>query len=200
MPDSELIQFAINESKSLTPESFHLLVKEFENRNLDIGILEEVEVDRVLFEIGKQNKIEENLTNDYENSLIVFVIEEKKNGKENSEIFKKLLTKGVDEQIASMLIVTLPFKIKVIINHLHTNMLMSGIFLGIGLIVCFLWINKILGEMSILVGLLFSIAGFIALIKSRIESEKYKSVLHNLEKEEEKNNEIHSQSQNPHLN
>ena len=45
MRHEELIRFAKNESQNLTPESFRVLLSELEDRNLDIGILEEAETE-----------------------------------------------------------------------------------------------------------------------------------------------------------
>jgi len=58
MPDEELIHFAKNESQHLTIESFRLLLLEFKNRNLDIGILESVEVDKELEKLNIQTSFE----------------------------------------------------------------------------------------------------------------------------------------------
>ena len=65
MPDEELIRFAINESQHLTIESFHLLKSEFESRNLEIGILEDVETDRAFSELNKQSAFEKATTIEY---------------------------------------------------------------------------------------------------------------------------------------
>jgi hypothetical protein len=53
MPDEELLRFALNEAEKLSIEAFHLLKSEFEERNLDLGILEEVQINKDLAEATK---------------------------------------------------------------------------------------------------------------------------------------------------
>ena len=72
MPDEELIHFAKNESQHLTIESFRLLLLEFKNRNLDIGILESVEVDKELEKLNIQTSFEKKTSQDIAQAMVFF--------------------------------------------------------------------------------------------------------------------------------
>ena len=93
MPDDELMQFAMNESKNLTIESFHLLKAEFEIRNLDIGILESVQIDRELAEAIKVSDFEKQIAEAFTETIWKYTFDEKEKGKSNEEIFNSLKKK-----------------------------------------------------------------------------------------------------------
>ncbi|HEY9342678.1 MAG TPA: hypothetical protein VIQ23_13925 [Hanamia sp.] len=116
MPDEELIRFAKNESQHLTIESFRLLLSEFENRNLDIGILELVETDKELSKLNKQSSFEQKTAQEFEQSILEYALTEKGKGTPNIDIYNGLLQKGLNEEYAFMFIQTLSWKAKSLID------------------------------------------------------------------------------------
>ena len=86
MPDEELILFAKNESQHLTIESFHLLVSEFELRNLDIGVLESVEIDKALSDLNKQSAFEKSTAIEYTEMIWKFAFDEKEKGRDRKSV------------------------------------------------------------------------------------------------------------------
>lgn len=179
MSDTELQNFAVNEHGSLTMESFHLLIDEFAKRNLDLGIIEDAKIDRALSELTSQTAFEEKTAKDFEMSLMMFVFDQKEKGISNSKVFKALLARGLNENYAQMFIQSLPWKVQVILDELHTNRIIGWIFSAVGFLLIMLWMNDT-GARLIIYGLFLSIAGAVTLIINYSKQEKYQQILKNL--------------------
>lgn len=184
MADEELIRFAKNESQHLTPESFRELLSEFEDRNLDIGILEVAETEKELSKLNKETFFEKKTAQEFEQSLLKYALNEKGKGKPNMEIYKGLLLKGVTEEYAFMFIQSLDFKVKSIIDDFDTNLIMSGVSLVCGIILIALFVNGTFGPMFALYGFGLGILGIFGLIKSYSNKQKYQAILDIIESEE----------------
>ena len=191
MPDEELIRFAINESQHLTLESFHLLKTEFESRNLDIGVLEEVEIDEKLAEINKQSTFELATSIEYTEMIWKFALEEKEKGKSNTEILHSLMERRVEENYAGMLIETLESKSKDLVNDLDNEIVAAWIVLCAGLIAVILGGSGAVHGIIALYGLIAIIGGVIRLSRSYPQKKKYETVVSNIEDEKEQLNNLY---------
>ena len=183
MSDLELENFAVNEHESLTMESFHLLRSEFAKRYLDLGIIEEAKIDRALSEITAKSAFEERTAKDFEMSLILYAFDEKEKGSSNSKVFKGLLARGIDQQYAHMFIQSLPWKVRRILDDLHTNRIMGWIFSLLGLLVIMLWMNDTMSGRFIIYGLFLSIVGVVILFMNYSKTQKYEQILKNLKED-----------------
>ena len=132
MPDDELIRFAKNEVQHLTMESFHLLKAEFEFRNLNIGVLEEVETDRLLSEISKQSTFEKATNIEYAEMIWKFALDQKEEGKTDPEILDALITKGVSLPYGSMLLESLESKSRELVESFDTEIIVGWVLIIAG--------------------------------------------------------------------
>ena len=189
MSDEELIRFAKNESQHLTPESFRVLLSEFEDRNLDIGILEEAETKRELSKLNKQSSFEKKTAQEFEQSLLKYALTEKEKGTLNIDIFNGLIQKGVKEEYAFMFVQSLSWKVKSIIDNYDTYLIMSIVFLVGGVIMFALFSNETFGPMFAVYGFALMVLGIFGIIKSYSNKQKYQEILKVIESEESENSE-----------
>jgi hypothetical protein len=184
MPDEELIRFAKNESQHLTIESFRLLLSEFENRNLDTGILELVETEKELSKLNKQSSFEQKTAQEFEQSILEYALTEKGKGTPNIDIYNRLLQKGLNEEYAFMFVQTLSWKVKSLIDSYDTNLILSFVF-GLGGIIMFaLYSNETFGPMFALYGFILIVLGIFGVISNYSNKQKYQSILKIIESEE----------------
>ncbi|MDQ6903731.1 MAG: hypothetical protein M3139_12045 [Bacteroidota bacterium] len=197
MPDEELIRFAKNESQHLTIESFRLLITEFENRNLDIGILESIEIDKELAKLNKQSSFEQKTAKDFEQSILEYALTEKEKGSTNIIIYNELIQKGITEDYAFMFVQSLNWKVKSLIDSYDTNLILSFVFVLSGIIMFALYLNETIGPMFALYGFLLGVLGIFGIIKNYSNKQKYQAILKIIESEvseiEEKDNGFNEQ-------
>lgn len=187
MTDEELQLFAINEADKLTIESFHVLKDEFAKRNLDLNIIESAKTDRLLADLGKQSTFEKATAYEFANSLWQFALDQKELGKPNDEIYNLLLSKGVDEKYAFMLIQSLDTKSKELEENYNNEMIVGWIILFFGLLTIYFAFNeKVSGQFG-LYGFLAIAGGGYRIYTSSQKKEKYQKVSKKIEQE---NNEI----------
>jgi hypothetical protein len=184
MPDEELIRFAKNESQHLTPESFRVLLSEFEDRNLDIGILESVETDKELAKLNTQTIFEQKTAQQFELSLLKYALTEKEKGSPNIDIYNGLLQKGVSEEYAFMFVESLSWKVKSLIDNYDTNLILSCIFVLAGIVMLVLYSNETLGPMFAIYGFILMLLRIFGIIRSYSNKQKYQSILKIIESEE----------------
>ncbi len=191
MPDAELIRFAKNEAQHLTMESFHLLKSEFESRNLDIGVLEEVETDKALLQMNMQAGFENSTTIEYTEMIWKFALDEKEKGKTNTEIFNSLISKGVNENYALMLLETLESKSKELVENFDTEIIVGWIFFIAGLVILYLVATETFTSIMALYGLIGIIGGIARLATSYTKKRKYQTVADNIQEEKDKLNNLY---------
>ena len=191
MPDHELIRFAKNESKHLTMESFHLLKSEFESRNLDIGVLEEVETDRLLSEMDNKSTFEKATTIEYTEMIWKFALDQKEKGKTNEEIFNSLIIKGVSEPYAFMLLESLESKSKELVENFDTEIIVGWILIIAGFVTLYLVAIDTFKSIMALYGLIGIIGGIVRLSTSYTKKRKYQTVADNIKEEKDKLNNLY---------
>lgn len=187
MPDEELIRFAKNESQHLTPESFRVLLSEFEDRNLDIGVLESVETDKELAKLNKQSSFEQKATQEFEQSILEYALTEKEKGKPNIDIYNGLLQKGLSEEYAFMFVQSLSWKVKSLIDSYDTNLILGYVFVVGGIIMFALYSTETFGPMFALYGFLLIALGIFGIIKNYSNKQKYQAIQKIIESEEREN-------------
>ncbi len=183
MPDEELIRFAKNESQHLTIESFGLLLSEFENRNLDIGILESVETDKELSKLNKQSYFEQKIAQEFEQFLLEYALVEKEKGTTNIDIYNGLIQNGLNEDYDFMFVQSLSWKVKSLVDSYDTNLILSCVFVLGGIIMCILFSNETLGPMFALYGFLLIVLGIFGIIKNYSNKQKHQAILKIIESE-----------------
>jgi len=184
MPDEELIRFAKNESQHLTPESFRILLSEFEDRNLDIGILESVETDKELSKLSTQSIVEQKTAQEFELSLLQYALTEKEKGSPNIDIYNGLLQKGLSEEYAFMFVQSLSWKVKSLIDNYDTNLILSCVFVLAGIVMFALYSNETFGPMFAIYGFVLILLGIFGIIRSYSNKQKYQSILKIIESDE----------------
>jgi hypothetical protein len=125
MPDEVLVNFAVNESQSLTIESFHLLKSEFEARNLDLSVLEAVQVDKEIAEATKLSEFEKQTALQFAEGIWQFAFDEKAKGKTNLQIYNALLRKNIDPNYADMLIASIEPKANELVNNFDNKIIIG---------------------------------------------------------------------------
>ena len=191
MPDEELIRFAKNESQHLTMESFHLLKSEFESRNLDIGVLEEVETDKLLSEMNNQSTFEKATSIEYAEMIWKFALDQKEEGKTNNEIFNSLISKGVNEPYAFMLLESLESKSKELVDDFDTEIIVGWILIIAGFITLYLVGIETFKSIMALYALICIIGGIVRLSISYTKKRKYQTIANNIKEEKDKLNNLY---------
>ncbi|MEO6732560.1 MAG: DUF308 domain-containing protein [Ferruginibacter sp.] len=191
MPDYELIRFAKNESQHSTMESFHLLKSEFESRNLDIGVLEEVETDRLLSNMDNKSNFEKATSIEYTEMIWKFAFDQKLQGKTNDEIFNSLITKGVGEPYAFMLLESLESKSRELVDNFDTEIIVGWILIVAGFVTLYLVRTETFKSIVALYGLLGIIGGIVRLSTSYTKKKKYQTIVNNIQEEKDKLNNLY---------
>ena len=183
MSDEALIHFASNESDRLTPESFRLLLDEFQARGLDPDVIESAKTSRQLSEAMTQKSIENNAAAAFEESLFDYVMEQQQKGKTTLEIYKGLLKKGASEEIAFVFIQTMDSRLKHIIEHFDAGMIKGALFIGVGLVVFTLYTMDFFNNPYVLYAIFSTLAGIVIALLNWIRKLKYQKVLTHFEKD-----------------
>jgi hypothetical protein len=138
MSDAQLIHLAENEGHDLTAEALAILQEEFSIRRLDMSAFGIIEDNKVAQKQSDIEKAQEKGTDEYMNSIWIYALEEKGEGRTDKEIHAAIIEKGLDEEQADMIIGSLESKAKEILSAHETNMMIGG-FICIAGIVITLW-------------------------------------------------------------
>jgi hypothetical protein len=189
MPDNELINFAKNESLSLTLESFHLLKSEFRTRNLDFNVIESAQVDRELAEATKLSEFEKTTAASFTETIWKFAFDEKEAGKKDQDIFNALLKKNIAPEYASMLIASIEPTSKELAISFENEITVGWILFTLGIFLSIFLINSLSNSLvTIIWGPVLTIGGIIRLANSYSKKKKFQTIVSNIEVEKEVQN------------
>jgi hypothetical protein len=189
MPDNELINFAKNESLSLTLESFHLLKSEFRARNLDFNVIESAQVDRELAEATKLSEFEKTTAASFTETIWKFAFDEKEAGKKDQDIFNALLKKNIAPEYASMLIASIEPTSKELAISFENEITVGWILFTLGIFLSIFLINSLSNSLVIIIwGPVLTIGGIIRLANSYSKKKKFQTIVSNIEVEKEVQN------------
>lgn len=180
MSDDALQAFAANEADKLTIESFHLLKEEFERRNLDLNIFNEVDLDRSLSALGKQNAVEKAAENEYVESVWEFAMGEKEAGKRNVDIYNSLLKKGVNEPYAFMLIQSLGTRVRELKEHAQAQLMWGWVLAGSGFVMLSLGITGSLSGFFVLYGFVVTCGGGFRIYQNQSRKTRFEKIEQNI--------------------
>jgi hypothetical protein len=188
MPDNELINFAKNESLSLTLESFHLLKSEFRERNLDFSVIENAQVDRELAEATKLSEFEKTTAASFTETIWKFAFDEKEAGKKDEDIFNALLKKHIAPEYASMLIASIEPRSRELAISFENEITVGWILFTLGIFLSIFLINSLSNSLVIIWGPLLTIGGIVRLANSYSKKKKFQTIVSNIEAEKEVQN------------
>lgn len=192
MPDEELVRFAINESQKLTIESFHLLKAEFEERNLDLGVIEAVETENELAEATRQSEFERATVNAFAETIWQFAFDEKEKGKSNREIYNSLLKKNVGSDYACMLIESIEPRAQELVDSFDTDIIVGWILAIAGAGLLIFTLNAAEPNINFLVwGSILALGGAVRLFTSYRKKRKFEIIVSNVEAEKEAENNLY---------
>jgi len=177
MSNNELIELAKKDGASLSKEAFTILKEEFSKRKLDTSSFLRIEQTRL---ITNQNKIkqEEELNKEkFEKSIWLLVFDEKKKGKSNEEIIVDLLDTGLSNYQATIIVENMEIAAMALLDKSENQMLKSGIFFIIGLIVTIFTYTSALNGGTYIIAYGAIIFGGYRCIEGMIDKKKYHSVL-----------------------
>lgn len=183
MGDTELQLFARNEAHSLTIQSFHLLKAEFEKRNLDISIINEVAIDNALDSFQRQRTHHQQLANELAANWEQYALEEKANGETNYTIYNALLDKGADPKTAFSIVQNMALQAKVLRNDAEDEIIFRTVMIVISVL---LMIAAFSGVFSGFLSIVCIINIIICFIKIGTQTEtklKMEKVLKHIEEE-----------------
>ena len=192
MPDEELVRFAVNEAQKLTIESFHLLKSEFENRNLDLSIIETVQTEKDLTEAAKLSQFEKTTAFEFTETIWQFAFDEKEKGKSNQEIYEALLQKNITDNYAYMLIASMEPKAKELVDSFDTDIIVGWIFTIAGALLLLYTLNADTIHAAFLIwGTIMLLGGIIRLAVRYTKKRKFQTIVNNIETEKETENNLY---------
>jgi hypothetical protein len=80
-----------------------------------------VETDKELSKLNKQSSFEQKTTEEFEQSILEYALNEKGKGTLNVDIYNRLVQKSLNEEYAFMFVQTLSWKVKSLIDSYDTN-------------------------------------------------------------------------------
>ena len=178
MLDVQLIDIAKNDAHELTPVGFQILKDEFKKRKLDYALIESAEETKISIHQEKIQKVKDSVANDFLKAIWKYVLEEKENGTLDSDIMKGLRERGLDEPHSFLIVSGVKSKLKELIDHLNTKMLVGGASFLIGTFVTVLTYTAVMstgGSFIIAWGAI--LFGAIRFFTGFSEKEKYKRLL-----------------------
>ena len=177
MPDAELQLFARNEAHRLTIQSFHLLKAEFEKRNLDLSIINEVAIDNTIDSIQQQRIHQQNKADEIAESWWQYALDEKEQGATNYTIYNALIEKGADAKYAFTIVQNLELHAKALLNDMENDILYRWLFLIVGIVISGAALVGSLSMVFILFGIGTAVGSWIKLIDSSEKKQKLLMVL-----------------------
>src|SRR5205085_272337 len=102
MGDEALVNLCKTEGPKLTGEAIEILEEEFIKRNLDMEPVERLKVGAVLQHSESIRQLRDSSTELYIESIWKYLLDEKKKGVSNQQLFIGLLSKGLDEETAAV--------------------------------------------------------------------------------------------------
>ena len=191
MPDDVLISFAKNEVEKLSIEAFHQLKSEFEERHLDLGILDEAQTDKDLAEATKISEFEKATAVEYTETIWKFAFDEKANGKSYEEIFKALIQKNISQEYAYMLIESIEPRAKELVDSFDTDIIIGWILSIIGALLLFYTLNSTTQASFLIWGTMLLLGGIVRLVTSYKNKRKFQTIVSNIAAEKERHNSLY---------
>ncbi|SRR5579871_162340 len=186
MNDQELVWFANNESQTITPGAFGLLMAEFERRGLDASVIQSAAVDRDLLEATKLSEFERTTADAFTQSIWKFALDQKLHGATEPELMVALVQKHISPEYAHMLIESIGPKMQEELESIKTQRIAGWVLLVTGLLLFIITLNiSIHTRIFFLFGISMFITGLVALVNCASREKKCRKILENIQKEKE---------------
>ncbi len=183
MSDSQLMHLAQTEGKELTGDAMEMLQAEFSTRNMDTSIFGNIEEEKTEQKIKSIEKAKEMGIAQFYSSIWSYVLDEKYAGNSNETIREAIIEKGVDEDNAREIILTMESKASALMKAHENDMLAGGLvfFTGAALTAA-TWASAIHGGTYIIAwgAIVF---GAIRFFRGFSNKEKFKKILANIASE-----------------
>jgi hypothetical protein len=176
MPDEQLVRFARLESENLSLEAFHALKDELAARDIDLGIIEDLE-DVDIPAKNADNKVTELFID----SLFEFMLDEKSKGTTNHEIYHRLIAKNIGADQSFMLLQLFGDIAKKSLKEVDTGILVGWIIFVAGAILCLFSFES--PDYKLLIGAAVIVSVSIRLAKAYAFKKKLIAAIDNNEKE-----------------
>jgi hypothetical protein len=183
MSDIQLINLAKNEGLQLSDVSLELLQIEFNKRNLSLEFFENIKNIKHIQQLQEieSDNIKENKKK--ENSIWAYAFDQKYLGKNNEELHKLLLSKGLDDTNSKLIIEKLEevsIKLK---NNFDSEMLTGGLVFCIGVFVTLATLNKGINGGSYIIAWGAILFGALRFYNGAKNKSRFSRILQNIENE-----------------
>ena len=178
MPDSQILDFAKENGKTLSSDGFLILREELNRRNIGSDILKELEHEIILRQSLQQKKFEEDIHRDLFKRSWEYVFDAKGKGESDYEIFNELIKLDVKEEYAHYMIRNIKGQAEILKKDSIAEV-QAGI--GISLVgMLLLFVASSIGRLQIAAGVM-TIVGVVRVFVYMIKVERLKRIIANYE-------------------
>ena len=183
MSDIQLINLAKNEGLQLSDESLELLQIEFNKRNLSLEFFENIKNEKHIQQLQEieSDNIKENEKK--ENSIWAYAFDQKYLGKKNEEVYKLLISKGLDDTNSKLIIEKLEEVSTKLKNNYDSEMITGGLVFCIGVFVTLATLNNAINGGSYIIAWGAVLFGAIRFYNGAKNKSRFSRVLQNIENE-----------------
>lgn len=173
--DEWLQQLALSQAETLTDEALSVLFDEFKRRGLNTDVFFDIATRRIAAQNQVEKQAVETYYRDVMDSLWNYAIKRKIEGLSDHEVWQELKSIGADEERATLIIWSLPKKLKKLIDKADTEMLVGAALFILGAFI-YLAGKSVRGNISLIpLGML--VGGVLRFAISYSNKEKYKRAL-----------------------
>ena len=183
MTDGELENFAQEDGMGLTKEALLLLQAEFNKREMDTTVFDEIRNGTIFKKTESIKKIENTLNNETNTSNLTVALNEKRDGKTDVDIYASLIENGMEEANAEAIIFSLP-KHAVRLQARANSSILTAVFIIIaGIAFYMISPKKTNTSFAEIISICAIVYGILKFFKSLFERNKYATILKNIKKE-----------------
>ena len=183
MSDIQLINLAKNEGLQLSDESLELLQIEFNKRNLSLEFFENIKNEKHIQQLQEieSDNIKENEKK--ENSIWAYAFDQKYLGKNNEELHKLLISKGLDDTNSKLIIEKLEEVSTKLKNNYDSEMITGGLVFCIGVFVTLATLNNSINGGSYIIAWGAILFGAMRFYNGAKNKSRFSRILQNIENE-----------------
>jgi hypothetical protein len=185
MSDESLIHLAKTEGSQLTATAFLLLKEEFQERDLDMQVIRDLEHNIVLRQSLNETQHQFDLSTNFTKRVWEYAFEQKMKGVSSYKIYEGIMNMGVTSDDAYFVINTLKARALEVKKDASAD-----VSAGYGIIVLGIVVLYILYSMGRLqsIGVVIIVVGVVRLFTAMMRKEKVTKVIENLTEKDEKDN------------
>jgi len=183
MSDIQLLNLASNEGLQLSDESLDLLQNEFKKRNLTLEVFENINNEKHIQQLQEIESIDIKENEKRENSIWAYAFDQKYLGKNNEELYKLLINKGLDDTNSKIIIEKLEEASTKLKNTYDSEMLTGGLVFFIGVFVTLATLNNAINGGSYIIAWGAILFGGFRFYNGAKNKSRFSKILENIENE-----------------